>query len=315
MSAGRNAELAGEIVGQLLQVSFEGWFMCRIAVDPDPTNETAGRSGYTMALPGEPPLDQVIRLQPGARTVLREPGPQNGIEIGVKVTDVQFGGAPYEPGLRALGGAAVALEGKNPPFEGPTFDSRNNIVGSDDTMAFVVNPFELVIRGSGVTIRATDHLNPARPEQPIWEIEDPATYARRLPTLIYPSNLAASKLGAFDDYAYFRQRMRYLRGRIEQLEREGHDPTSDAEIQGFRSRLYQMEFWGDRFFNKSQFQLQYSFRINGRQEVEDPAGALCGRADTARPWTTSFWFGSWDGDLLIGWMEGSLGIPFRADGR
>ena len=315
MSAKRNSELAGERIGQLLQVSFEGWFMCRIATDPDPTNETMGRSGYTIALPGEPPLDQVIRLQPDDRTVLREPGPENGIEIGVKVTDVQFGGSSYAPGLTALRGAAVSLEGKAPPFDGPIFDSRNNIVGNDDTMAFVVNPFELVIRGRDVTLRAADYLNPADPGQPIWEIEDPQTYARRLPTLNASSVLAASKIGAFDDYAYFRQRTRYLNERIAELEREGRDPTTDAEIQGFRTRLYQIEFWGDRVFNKTQFQLQYQFRVNGPQEVEDRSNALRGRADTARPWTTSFWFGSWDGDLLVGWMQGSLGIPFLPDGE
>jgi len=52
-----------ERFARLLQVQYEGYFMCRLATDPDPTNEQLGVSGYTMALVPEDPLDQVIRLQ------------------------------------------------------------------------------------------------------------------------------------------------------------------------------------------------------------------------------------------------------------
>ena len=90
-----------------------------------------------------------------------------------------FDGQPYfGPARDALVGARLYLEGTNPPFPGPTYDSRNNIVGSDDNMAFVVNPFQLALRQGEVgkeslLITAEDYLNPARPEQKIWEIEDP----------------------------------------------------------------------------------------------------------------------------------------------
>ena len=47
----------------MLDINFEGYFMCRLATDPDPTNEERGMSGYTMAFANEDPLDQVIRLQ------------------------------------------------------------------------------------------------------------------------------------------------------------------------------------------------------------------------------------------------------------
>ena len=99
---------------------------------------------------------------------------QMGVRIGVDVTDVSFDGKRYQPGYEALRDAKVFLEGKNEPFPGPTFDSRNNIVGSDDTMAFVVNPFELVIRGADVTICGVDHLNPADPSQPNGKSRIPA---------------------------------------------------------------------------------------------------------------------------------------------
>jgi hypothetical protein len=84
---------------KLMEVFFEGRFMCRIATDPDPTIEARGASGYTMALPGEPPLDQIIRFQPDdVSKKLRAPAEGFGIKVGVAVTDVHFDGNPYEQG-------------------------------------------------------------------------------------------------------------------------------------------------------------------------------------------------------------------------
>ena len=77
-----------------------------------------------------------------------------------------------------------------------------------------------------------------------------------------------------------------------------------------RSRIYQLEFWGDRVISKLGFQLTYSFNINGPQRI---AGAehLGGEVDYDHPWPVTFWFGAWDGDLLTGYMQGTLGIPFQ----
>jgi hypothetical protein len=306
-------------IGSLLRVEYAGWFMCRIATDPDPTNERLGVSGYTMALVDEPPLDQVIRLQPDAATVLREPAREMGVEIGVRVTGVTFGGEPYAPGMDALVCAPVTLEGKAPPFDGPIFDSRNNIVGSDDNMMFVVNPFRMAIRGREVTLTAVDHLDPANPDQPIWEIEDPAVYARRFPRFVPASQEVMAKLRVFDQFTYFDDRLRFLRARRAELEGQRvagrEDPELEVRIEGLQSRIYQIEFWGERVFNKLAFQLDYGFRVNGPQEALDPGNALRGRVDAAHPWLARFWFGGWDGDLLIGRMEGALEIPFLPDSR
>jgi hypothetical protein len=310
-----------ERFARLLQVQYEGFFMCRLATDPDPTNEQLGVSGYTMALVEEDPLDQVIRLQADEKFIrknLRAPAEQMGIRIGVDVNNVLYDGATYAPGMKALLGAKVSLEGKNPPFDGPIFDSRNNIVGSDDQMSFVVNPFELVIRGKGVTIRAVDHLNPADPSQKIWEIEDPSTYARRLPVAFTSSsNQVMSILRVFDQATYFNDRLRFLRQRVAALEARRkprkENPELETEIQTLQSRIYQIEFWGSRVFTKMAFQLTYDFRVNGPQVIEDRKNALKGTADTTHPWPLTFWFGGWDGDLLVGYMQGSLGIPFLPD--
>jgi hypothetical protein len=308
-------------IAKLLEIQFQGYFMCRIATDPDPTNEQRGVSGYTMALVGEDPLDQVIRTQIDDRKFLernlRPPAQEMGITIGVAVNDVLFDGQPYfGPARDALVGARLYLEGTNPPFPGPTYDSRNNIVGSDDNMAFVVNPFQLALRKGEVgkeslLITAEDYLNPARPEQKIWEIEDPETYARRLPvTFSSNSTPAQAAIRAFDGAVYFQDRVKFLRKRIADLEKQ-RVPDLETRLAELHTRIWQIDFWASRIETKLAFQLTYSFNVNGPQKVIDRAGALKGEIDCGQPWPVTFWFGSWDGDLLIGWMQGSLSVPYR----
>lgn len=310
---------------KLLEIQYQGFFFCRLATDPDPTDEQRGVSGYTMALTDEDPLDQVIRTQIDkdfAERNLRAPAQRMKIKVGVDVSDVLFDGRSYAPGRAALKGAKLHLEGETPPFPGPIFDSRNNIVGSDDNMMFVVNPFQLAIRGKGVEIHATDHLNPARPEEPIWQIQDPSIYARRLPTNFTSSSTAVmAAIRVFDGYSYFRDRRRFLEQRIAELERKlapGAATSLDAaeraavegSIQGLRTRIFQLEFWGDRVITKLAFQLTYSFNVNGPQRIVGQE-RLGGEVDCGHPWPVTFWFGGWDGDLLVGYMQGSLSMPFR----
>jgi hypothetical protein len=311
-------------IAKLLEIQFQGYFMCRIATDPDPTNEQRGVSGYTLALVGEDPLDQVIRTQiedpEFLKRNLRPPAHEMGIGIGVDVNDVLFDGQPcFGPARDALVGARLFLEGTNPPFPGPTYDSRNNIVGSDDNMAFVVNPFQLALRQGpageeSLLISAEDYLNPVKPEQKIWEIEDPETYARRLPVAFSSSSTPAqAAIRAFDGASYFQDRVKYLRKRIADLEKQ-QGPDLETRLAELHTRIWQIDFWASRIETKLAFQLTYSFNVNGPQKVIDRAGALHGEIDCNQPWPVTFWFGSWDGDLLIGWMQGSLSVPFRPAG-
>ena len=313
----------GERSARLLELQFEGFFMCRLTTEPGPAVKRRKGKGYTMALVREDPLDQVIRLQAEdefARKNLRSPAREMGIRIGVTVINVNYDGAPYEPGIKVLRGASVSLEGKNPPFDGPIFDSRTN-TGSDESMMFVVNPFDLVIRGKGVKIRAVDHLNPADPDEKIWQIEDPSIYDRRLPKVFSSSSTQVkSVLGVFDQSTYCKDRLIYLKQRRSDLDAQRTSvqdvqtlQTLETQIQELDSRIAEIELWGDRFFSKMAFQLTYEFRVNGRQALEDKKNALHGTADTTHPWPVSFWFGGWDGDLLVGYMQGSLGIPFVAE--
>ena len=337
-----------------LTAYFQGYFMCRMATDPDPTDEKRGMSGYTMALSGEQNLDQVIRLQVGKNYQEREEflnrnlrppankmmvkSPWNhmydislwdALEGGVQVYSVTFDGKPWEAESLLLG-ARVFLGGEDYPFHGAIFEGRNNITGSGDNLVFLIDPFYLnIIKTKGkegdledpaLKIVARDFLNPADHKQPIWKILDPTVYSRRLPTPQEQNSPEVSEaINTFDYYGYFRARRQYLQSQIdylnEQLEKEesllSKDEKTNFEIkiEQFKSRLYQLEFWGDRVISKLGTKVDWSFNINGKNDniVE---GQFPGEIDKEQVWPVQFWFGGWDGDLLVGYMRGSLSMPF-----
>lgn len=302
-----------------LDINFDGYFMCRLATDPDPTNEERGMSGYTMALANEEPLDQVIRLQMSPDWLKRNARPpllDMDIPLGVTVKSALFNGASYDGANNVLG-AKVYLDGVDFPLPGPTFESRNSTVGSDDTFAFVVNPFNFRIEQehTGVKLTATDYVDPSDPALALWQVNDPAIYSRRLPNCATIGDTEVEEaLNVFDAYGYFRDRRRYLDKLIRDTSAIRDKTTSkqkrdelDAQIQSYKSRIYQLEFWGDRVINKIQAKVIWAYDINGPQYVE---GNLGGKVDTTQPWKVSYWFGGWDGDLLLGYMRGTLGVPF-----
>lgn len=306
-------------IARLLELDFGGYFMARLATDPDPTGEKRGISGYTMALVSEPPLDQVIRLQldPKSGLRVRDPGPALGKEVGVTVRSVKFDGKPYPAGLKLFNHARLSLEGENPPFPGPIFESRNNIVGSDDTMMFIINPFDLAVypRGEGALpkgkelLRVRDYLDPCDPAARVWEIEDPSTYVRRLPPHFEPNSPEALKaIHVRHPRAYFDERLEWLRAELAK-----QSDAHSTQAQELQSRIFQIELWGARVYGKLGFKLGYDFRPNGEQVVGAQLRKL-GTPDTDHPWRFTCWFGGWDGDLLVGYCNGTLAIPFEPHG-
>src|SRR5689334_8084955 len=107
-----------------LWLRFEGWFQCRLATDPDPTDEPRGVSGYLRAVAGEPDLDRVIRLQPKG-AVSRTHCPP----IGVRVTRVF--GLEHNTTTHPLIGGKVDF------LDSPKFEGRNHAAAQDGFEAVV----------------------------------------------------------------------------------------------------------------------------------------------------------------------------------
>src|SRR5690348_9792772 len=101
----------------MLKIRFRGWFQCRLATDPDPTDEPRGVSGSTFAMVGEPDLDRVIHFQDPVAPRLAGP------DVGVRVYSAARGGD--DAADHALIGARVELLGS------PVFEGRNGLVSED----------------------------------------------------------------------------------------------------------------------------------------------------------------------------------------
>jgi hypothetical protein len=99
-----------------LVLKFGGWFQCRLATDPDPTDEPRGVDGYMHAVAGEPDLDRIIRLQPSSGIVQRSYCPS----VGVKVISVYVDQSKIDD--HPLIGASVDFLDK------PRFEGRNTIL-------------------------------------------------------------------------------------------------------------------------------------------------------------------------------------------
>src|SRR5215210_3809441 len=120
----------------MLRLKFNGWFQCRLATDPDPSDELRGVSGSIRALPGEPDLDRVIRLQPPI--VRRSHTPEVGVEVHQVFRD-------EDPARRhPLLGAKVVLSDE------PIFKGENGVVAEDGKEPIV--PFILRIANDDVVL-------------------------------------------------------------------------------------------------------------------------------------------------------------------
>jgi hypothetical protein len=278
----------------MLTLHFEGWFQCRLATDPDPSDEPRGVSGWTFAVAGEEDLDRVIRLQ--------EPiSPRShGREVGVAVRAVSVGGRQV-PDHPLVGGRADLLD--EPKFEG-----RNGIVAED--AAEFIDPFHLRITGGGVTLRRKDLLDPQNPERKIHEV-DPSVLRRRQPVEGEAVERAeiADATGIMDYVGYRRERKEKLEDDLEQI----GDPTIRAAL---RKRIADLDESLD--LEKRDIRvgilgasLIYRFAIRGPAEVVDERDVLRGVVGTLPPWPVEFWMGGWDADALCGYMRGRLQVPFR----
>ena len=271
----------------MLTLNFEGWFQCRLATDPDPSDEPRGVSGWTFALAGEEDLDRIIRLKEPVSPRSRGP------EVDVSVRAVSVDG--YQVTEHPLVGAPVEL------LDEPKFEGRNGIVAEDATE--FIHPFHLRVMRGDVTLRRRDVLDPRNQVAKIYEV-DPAVLRRRQPVegeAPEPAEIADAT-GILDYLGYRRRR----RERLEADLKETDDPITHAALE---KRIEELQQGGIRvgILGSGLF---YRFAIRGPAEVVDEQGVLGGTVATAPPWPIEFWVGGWDADALCGYMRGTLRVPF-----
>jgi hypothetical protein len=278
----------------MLTLSFEGWFQCRLATDPDPSDEPRGVSGWTFAVAGEEDLDRVIRLQEPVSP--RSHGPEVGVVVRNVTVDERH--IPDHP----LDGGQVEL------LDAPVFEGRNGIVAED--AAEGIDPFHLRIRGGGVTLRRKDILDSQNPKRKIHEV-DPSVLKRRQPVEGEAAEQAeiAEATGIMDYVGYRGERKEELEADLEGAD----DPVLRAAL---RRRIADLNESLDPEKRDIRVgilgaSLVYRFAIRGPAEVVGDRDVLRGVIGTSPPWPIEFWVGGWDADALCGYMRGRLQVPFR----
>jgi hypothetical protein len=260
----------------LMLLMFDGWFQCRLATDPDPADEPRGVSGYMRALPGEPDLDRVIRLQPPFFRRSHTP------EIGVSVREVRNDRG--EVGGHPLVGAEVELLGK------AIFKGENGIVAEDGKEPIV--PFVVRVKSGNLALTRRPRKSPEYDEFP-YEGLQPAG-------IVLAPGLVADATGVFDARRYLNERIAAL----EQGKMVEEDPTLCDNMER------RIEFLkSPTALRASNFIAPYFVNLGGDGWVEDPEGRLPDGVDMDQPWTIDFWMGGWDPDAACGFMRGYLAIP------
>jgi hypothetical protein len=276
----------------MLTLNFEGWFQCRLATDPDPSDEPRGVSGWTFAVAGEEDLDRMIRLQEPISP--RSHGPEVGVVVRTVAVDEQ-----HIPDSPLVGGQIQLLDS-------PKFEGRNGIVAED--AAEGIDPFHLRITAGGVTLRRRDILDPQHPERKMYEV-DPTVLKRRQPVVDDPVERAeiADATGIMDYVGYRSERKKKLET---DLQGEGN-PVLRAALQKRIADLKESLEKPDVRVSILGASLRYRFAIRGPAEVSGDREVLGGIVGALPPWPIEFWAGGWDADALCGYMRGRLQVPFR----
>jgi hypothetical protein len=283
----------------MLVIHFDGWFQCRLATNPDPTDEPRGVSGYTFALPGEPDLDRIIRLQNPVAP--RSHGP----EVGVRVNAVTVHGHALAD--HPMVGAPVAW------LDDPKFESRNLLLTDDRAGIGLINPFHIHMAGVGMTIRRVDVLYPDDPDRKLHQIP-PEFLRRRAPLFLHGMTRdpirVADATGMLDPLAYRQQR----KERLEADLRRTTNPIAQAAL---AKRIRELDVTDPANLRVLALSLvqRWHFVLNGPAEVLDPEDRLGGTLDLAQAWPIEFWMGGWDADALCGYLRGVLSIPFQPSGE
>lgn len=205
----------------VLEIQFEGFWQCRLATDPDPSDEQKGLSGFTLSIAGETLLEpsfwsqaEDIKKEYGLKSAafrdpmavqknqqfeiknIREASPdfakynQNG--IGIKVTGVTIDGEVDSNLTQKLQGGLVRFDKRkeqpNYKWKGPIFEGRNQITSDGDPDRFTLNPFVFTVSNANddQVLSRFDPMDFNDPDKELWRINpnDPnfdEIVERRLP--------------------------------------------------------------------------------------------------------------------------------------
>ncbi len=249
----------------MLELYFEGWFQCRLARDPDPSDEKRGISGAAFATVYEPDLDRIIRLNdPVASRAMYMPAGHQVPEAGVSVKSVYIHGQKSDS--HPLLGARVDL------LDNPVFQSLNGVFYQPGNEP--VDPFHICISQGDLRVTRKDLLDLAQPNATMYDFSLTSSFLqRRQPVSSEVQSVDVREAtGIYNPGEYMRKRVSDLETAIaERVQRRqtagDSDRTQlDLQIAGLKQRLASLTIPAelDQIF-ESQIPLEIAQALDSRQ--------------------------------------------------
>lgn len=269
----------------MLKLTFAGWIECRLATDPDPSDEPWGVSGYAVAFSGEPPLDRVVQTE-ASKAVMRKLAP----DVGMKVNEVSVDGKSAK--RHTLLKAELHLR------ESPVLEGRNDLVAPDTIEPIL--PVSIGLQKGKLRI-----------ERELRDLDTGEYSVVRAPGVTPRFDLLEAS-GVKDPKAF-------LENRIEELKKLLARPKlADKDKVQYQYRLEQLErvLSRGRTYNTGgpvpmHLGMTWHYVFEGPWwSIHDPSDALKGEIDGS-PWIMDLWLGCWDADVLCAYMHGTLQLPHR----
>lgn len=264
----------------MLELTFAGYFQCRLATGDDDHDHPRGERGWTFAFPGEPDLDRVIRFHDPVAP--RSHGPSIGVTVKSVILDGQ------ELSDHALVGALVDL------LDHPIFEGRNQDVRGDAREPIV--PFHLEIRKDGFRLRRIDRID-------IWDSDE---LTRRKAKSFEQNSARVARATGNSEYRSIRS------DRLNVLETELASVQEEMLREQIIRRIRELAIQGDIREASLGFLVEYDFSLRHNADIDDSQGMLGGNADIDVDWPVRLWMGGWDADALTGYVEGRVSIPLRS---
>ncbi len=249
----------------MLELYFEGWFQCRLARDPDPSDEKRGISGASFATVYEPDLDRIIRLNDAvASRATYLPAGHQVPTVGVSVKSV------YIDGQRIA--THPLLDARVDLLDGPVFQSLNGVFSTPGSE--IIDPFHIRVSQENLRLSRRDLWDPNQPDLTMYDLPlDSPLLARRAPASQEMRSVDVREAtGIFNPTDYIKKRIVDLEAAIEEKRRA--KATADAEglaalniqIAGLQQRLAALTIPSDsdRLF-ESQIALQAAKVLDARE--------------------------------------------------
>lgn len=307
----------------LLSIYFEGYWQCRQATDPDPSDDPRGASGYTFAVGAENDLDMTIRLQRDEIPDIDfrdapEPNYPNKAnqQFGIFVTHTTYrsqASADHDKSLPVLNSGKVRwldVDGRGPRFELRNTITYHPLNGTGIFMPIVPLHFSIESQDGKVLIQRNDPLDTKAPDKPVWEMPT-AEYLRRCPKVFYGVSdeameaVGISQNGANNFQAYFEQRKEWL-----QLQRLEAKTALERAAYSTRIGAITSDVLNPRITSRLSLLAQWEHDLRGSHITIEGEAELGGAIDREAPWPVRYWMGGYDGDVMRGYMRGTLEIPF-----